>query len=263
MGITEFSLKTDRVTILVLLMIVLAGVLQYLDYPKQEDPSITIREAVVTAAFPGMATVRVEDLITRKLEEKIREIGEVDEIKSDSKTGLSIVHVILKDAVTNLEPVWQKLRNEMNDLKSELPEGTFGPFVNDEFGLTAVATIALWADGFSLAEMRDVARHLRDRLYSVKGIRKVELFGVQDEQVYLELNNTKMAQFGISPGVIVDTLRSQNIILPGGDINVDGQNLVIEPSGNFNDITEIESVAIPIPSMRSGLRSPEITICFL
>lgn len=247
MGITEFSLKTNRVTILVLLMIILTGVLQYLDYPKQEDPSITIREAVVTAAFPGMATVRVEDLITRKLEEKIREIGEVDEIKSDSKTGLSIVHVILRDAVTDLEPVWQELRNKMNDIKSELPEGTFGPIVNDEFGLTAVATIALWADGFSLAEMRDVARHLRDRLYAVEGTRKVELFGVQDEQIYLELNNAKMAQFGISPGVIVDTLRSQNIILPGGDINVDGQNLVVEPSGNFNDIAEIESLAIPIP----------------
>ena len=84
-GITEFSLNTSRVTILFLLLVFVTGLYAYLDYPKQEDPSITIREAVVTASFPGMSTGRVEDLITRKLEEKIREIGEVDYIKSDSK----------------------------------------------------------------------------------------------------------------------------------------------------------------------------------
>ncbi len=104
-GITAFSLNTSRVTILFLLLVVAIGFYAYLDYPKQEDPSITIREAVVTASFPGMSTVRVEDLITRKLEEKIREIGEVDYIKSDSKTGISILHVVVKDEITDLEPV--------------------------------------------------------------------------------------------------------------------------------------------------------------
>ena len=246
-SITEFSLKTERVTILFMAFVVLSGIYVFLDYPKQEDPSIVIREAVVTAMFPGMATTRVEDLITRKLEEKIREIGEVDDIKSDSKTGVSIIHVVARDEVKDLETVWQDLRNKMDDVKPELPEGTFGPLVNDEFGLTAVATIALWSDGFTLAEMRDVARNLRDRLYAVEGVKKVELFGVQDEQVYLELSNTKLAQYGVSPGVVVQTLKAQNIILPGGAINVDGTNVIIEPSGNFNQIAEIESVLIPIP----------------
>ena len=104
-GITGFSLNTTRVTISVLLFIAVAGVLIYLDYPKQEDPSIVIREAVVTAAFPGMSPQRVEDLITRKLEETIREIPEVKEIKSDSKTGASIIHVIVKDQFTDLKPI--------------------------------------------------------------------------------------------------------------------------------------------------------------
>ncbi len=247
MSITEFSLNTSRVTILFLVLVVGTGIFLFLDYPKQEDPSIVIREAVVTASFPGMSTERVENLITRKLEEKIREIAEVDDITSDSKTGTSIIHVILKDQVSDLEPIWQDLRNKMDDVRPELPRGTLGPFVDDEFGLTAVATIALWADGFSLAEMREVARNTRDRLYSVAGIRKVELYGIQDEQVYLELSNTKMAQFGISPGVVVATLQKQNIILPGGKIDADGQDIVIEPSGNFNDVSEIESVMIPVP----------------
>ena len=247
-SITEFSIKTDRVTVLFIILTILTGIFTFLDYPKQEDPTITIREAVVTTAFPGMSTLRVEDLITRKVEERIRQIGEVDEIKSDSKTGLSIIHVIVKDSVPDLEPVWQDLRNKMADLASQLPAGTLGPMVNDEFGLTAVATIALWSDGFTMAEMRETARNLRDRLYAVAGVRKVELFGIQDERVYLELKNAKMAQFGISPAVIIDTLKRQNIILPGGGVNVDGQNLTIEPTGNFDSVSEIESVFIPIPN---------------
>lgn len=246
-NITKFALDNARIAVLFLLMTAVSGVFIYLDYPKQEDPSITIREAVVTASFPGMVTERVEDLITRPLEEKIREIGEVDEIKSDSKTGISIIHVTVKDEITELEPVWQDLRNKMDDIKSDLPSGTFGPNVNDEFGLTAVVTLALWNDGFSLAEMRDVARDTRDRLYTVKGVRKVELYGVQDERIFLDLDDVKLAQFGIDPATIFTTLQEQNIILPGGEINVEGQSVIIEPSGNFDDVEAIEQVIIQVP----------------
>ncbi len=245
--ITEFSLKTERVTILFLILVAVSGILAFLDYPKREDPSIVIREAVVTASFPGMATERVEDLITRKIEEKVREIGEVDTIKSDAKTGLSITHVIVHDHVTDLPGVWQDLRNKMADVRADLPSGTIGPLVNDEFGLTSVATIALWADGFSMADLRETARDLRDQLYSLEGISKVELYGVQEEQVYLELSNAKMAQFGVSPGIVAATLRAQNIILPGGAINVDGRYVIVEPSGNFSSVDDIASVLVPIP----------------
>jgi multidrug efflux pump subunit AcrB len=205
-----------------------------------------------------MSPERVEDLITRKLEEKIREIGEVEDIESDSKTGISIVHVIVHDEFVDLEPIWQDLRNKMSDIRSELPEGTRGPFVDDEFGLTAVATVALWSDGFSLAEMRDVARDLRDRLYSVSGVRKVELYGVVEEQVYLEVSGIRLSELGISPAVIVDSLRRQNVILPGGEFEVDGQNIVIEPSGNFDEISAIEAVPVPIPGTDQTVPLDEI-----
>ncbi len=246
-GITQFSLNNSRITVLALLAVIVTGVFAYFDYPKREDPSIVIREAVVTASFPGMSPERVENLITRKLEEKIREMPEVDKILSDSTTGSSVVHVGLHDRYVDVEPIWQDLRNKMNDIASELPEGTFGPFVNDDFGLTAVATIAIWSDGFTLAEMREVARRTHDRLYSLGGINKVEIFGIQSEHVFLDLSNAKMAKFGVSPGVILDTLHRQNVILPGGRISVEGQNLIVEPSGNFNDVAEIESVIIQIP----------------
>ncbi len=246
-GITSFALEKNRVTVLFLLIMSVAGFLAYLTYPKQEDPSIQIREALVWAYFPGMAPQRVEDLITRKLEEQIRLLGDVDYIKSDSKRGMSFMHVIARDEVPVLETVWRDLRDKLNDVAPSLPKGTIGPFVNDEFGLTAVATIALRAEGFSLAEMRLVARDLRDRLYSLKGIRRVELFGVQDQRVFLELSSAKLAEYDISPGVVVQTLQQQNIILPGGLIDVRGQNVVIEPSGDFDNVSDIEDVIIPIP----------------
>ena len=172
---------------------------------------------------------------------------EVDKIISTSKTGVSIVHIDLKDQISVLEPVWQDLRNKMDDVRPELPEGTVGPIVNDDYGLTAIATIALWSDGFSLAEMREVARDTRDDLYTLSGIKKVEIFGIQEERIFIEVENAKMAQLGINPITIVRTLQAQNIILPGGNFNVDGQNVTIEPSGNFNDVNAIQSVFVPVP----------------
>jgi multidrug efflux pump subunit AcrB len=246
-GITAFALNSNRVTVLFLLLAAIAGLASFQSYPKQEDPSIQIRDALVWAYFPGMPPRRVEDLITRKLEEQIRLLGAIDYIKSDSKNGMSLLHVIPRDEVPDLKKVWRDLRDKLVDIAPDLPKGTIGPFINDEFGLTAIATIALWADGFSLAEMRLVARDLRNRLYRLDGVRRIELFGVQDQRVYLELSNAKLAAFGISPGVVIDTLQQQNIILPGGLIDVKGQNIIIEPSGDFNSVSEIEDVIITVP----------------
>ncbi len=216
--ITEFAIEVNRITVVALVGIVVAGALIFVDYPRQEDPSIQIREAIVVAAFPGMDVYEIEDLITFKIEEKVREIGEVDDIWSISKSGLATVHLELADWVRgkDVETVWKNLRNRMDDLASELPAGTIGPIVNDEFGLTAVATIALWSDGFSLKDMRTVARGARRRLDAVKGVKTIETFGVQQERVFLEVSNAKLARLGIGPDAIVETLRAQNILLPGG-----------------------------------------------
>jgi len=246
-GITSFALNYNRFTVLFLLLMVFAGFFSFLTYPKQEDPSIQIREALVWAYFPGLPPQRVEELITRRLEEQIRLLGAVDYIESDSKRGMSFMHVVARDEVPDLKKVWRDLRDKLVDVAPDLPKGTIGPFINDEFGLTAVATVALWAEGFSLAEMRIVARNLRDRLLALNGIRRVELHGVQEQRVFLELSNAKLAEFGISPGVVVRTLQEQNIILPGGLIDARGQNIVIEPSGDFNSVSEIEDVIITIP----------------
>ncbi len=253
--ITEFAITLNRITILVLIGIPILGLLVFLDYPRQEDPSIEIRQAIVTASLPGLDARQVEDLITRKIEEKIREIGEVEDVWSTTKDGSTIIHAEVADWVGGAEipAVWQTLRNHMSDVAPELPAGTLGPFVNDRFGLTAVATIALWSDGFSLEEMRRVARDVRRQLDGLRGVETIEVFGVQPERVFLDVSNARLASLGIQPNVIVDTLRAQNLILPGGMIDAEGRNIIIEPSGTFRDVEEIEEVLIPIPGTQKTI----------
>jgi multidrug efflux pump subunit AcrB len=257
-AITRFSLGTSRLTMVVIATIILLGITQFFSFPRQEDPPIVIREIVVTAFFPGMKPADMEELVTRHLEAQMRTLPELDDIWSDSKHGVAVIHAETRDEVEDLDLVWQKVRNKMADIKPELPAGTIGPFVNDEFGLVAVADIALWADGFSMAEMRIVARDIRDRLYELDGIRKIDLYGVHDEQVFLDFSTTRLAQFGITGEEIFNTLVEQNVVLPGGTFDAANQDVIVEPSGNFQSIEDIENVEITIPDTRQTIRLKDI-----
>ena len=252
-AITRFSLDFRRLTIVFIAAVIFIGIFLFLDFPRQEDPPITIREVVVTAFFPGLDASDMEELITRRLETELRTLPELDNIWSDSKNGMMIIQAETRDEFDDLDLIWQKVRNKMSDTRPELPSGTIGPFVNDEFGLTAVATIALWSDGFSMADMRIVARDIRDRLYELPGIRKIELFGVHEEQVFLKFSATRLAGFGISVAEIINTLVEQNIVLPGGRVDAAERNVVVTPSGNFRSVEDIENVEFIIPETRQTI----------
>ena len=255
-GITAFALNNSRTVIMTIFLIVVGGIYAFTALPKLEDPLITIREALVVATYPGMPVEQVERLIARPIEEKIRSMGEIDKIKdSTSKVGQYLVHVTIKDEVPseNLPQVWKLLRNRMDDVKPDLPEGTIGPRVDDTFGDTSVATIALWADGFSMAEMHETARQIRERLNMLKGILKIDLTGVQDERIYLEVSNAKIAQLGIDTADIGKSLREQNILLPGGRINLNDVDVIVEVQGRFKSIEEIEEVLIPISGTQATI----------
>jgi multidrug efflux pump len=255
-GITDFALNNSRTVIVIMLGIFFGGIILFTKIPKLEDPYITIREALVVAKNPGMSVEKVERLITRPIEEKIRSMGEVDDIKdSASKVGECIIHVTIKDEVPaeDLPQVWKLLRNRMGDVASTLPEGTIGPMVNDTFGDTSVATIALWSDGFTMAEMHETARKIRERLNLMEGIQKIDLTGVQEERIYIEFSNAKMAQIGIEPGVIGETIKQQNIIRPAGRINMNGVEIVLETLGSFNDLEEIGDVLIPVAGTQATI----------
>jgi multidrug efflux pump subunit AcrB len=255
-GITAFALNNSRTVVMTLLLIILGGTTAFVRLPKLEDPLITIREALVYAKYPGMPVEQVERLLTRPIEEKIRSMGEIDRIKdSTSKFGECLIHVIIKDEVPSeqLAATWKLLRNRMADVKPELPEGTLGPMVDDTFGDTSVATIALWSDGFSIAEMHETARQIRERLNMMKGIQKVDLTGVQDERIYIDVSSSRIAQLGIDTADIGKSLQEQNILLPGGRLNLNEIQLIVETRGRFTSIKEIEEVLIPISDTQASI----------
>lgn len=260
-SITDFALNNSRTVILSMVLIVLGGIYLFTQLPKLEDPPITIREALVAAEFPGMPVEQVERLITRPIEEKLRTMGEVDDIKdSTSKVGQCLIHVSIKDEVPSeeLPMVWKLLRNRMNDVKPVLPEGTIGPLVEDTFGDTSVATIALWSDGFSMAEMHEVARRSRERLNLLVGIKKIDMTGVQQQRIYLEVSNAKVSQLGVETGSIAKVLREQNILLPAGRLDVNGIEVIIETLGRFESLEELEEVLIPISGTQGSVALRDI-----
>ena len=260
-SITDFALNNSRTVILSMALIVLGGAYLFTQVPKLEDPPITIREALVSAQYPGMPVEQVERLITRPIEEELRTMGEVDDIKdSTSKVGQCLIHVSIKDEVPaeELPMVWKLLRNRMDDVKPELPEGTTGPSVQDTFGDTSVATIALWSDGFSMAEMYETAREIRERLNLLEGIKKIDMTGQQEERIFLEVSNAKVAQLGVEIDSIGKELRRQNILLPGGSIDVDGVEVVVETLGRFESLEEIGDVLIPISGTQATVALRDI-----
>ena len=134
MSFTGKAIKNDRVTIVMLLIILFAGLITYNSMPRSEDPGFIIRTAVVQTIFPGASPERVEQLITDKLEKAIQELPEIDFISSNSRSGVSVIYVNIKESYTEMRPIWDNLRRKVQRAAGDLPEGIVGPIVNDEFG---------------------------------------------------------------------------------------------------------------------------------
>ena len=150
MNLTKIAFEYKKSVLLIISLLIINGIFAYLTLPAQEDPNITIREAIVSTTFPGMSPERVEQLITKKLEEELRKIPEVKDLTSASSSGLSTIHVSIQDRYFNLDDIWQDVRNRVNAAYANMPKGTSTPFVNDDFGDVSVITLALTADGFSM-----------------------------------------------------------------------------------------------------------------
>ncbi|MDJ0865436.1 MAG: efflux RND transporter permease subunit [Myxococcota bacterium] len=247
MTLTEAALARPRFTAVFALALAVIGLSQCPSHPSQEDPEFTIREAVVTTQFPGMSAERIEDLITREVEEAARKIPEVKRIRSSSRAGVSVVRVELYDRYFDLDPIWADLRNEMEDLRRELPKGTRGPFVNDDFGRVAVATIAITGAGFGFDELHAVAKRLRQELYLVAGTSQVDIFGEQERAIFVEVDTARLGEYDVAPGALFAALSDQNVILPGGRFDVGGYDFLVEPTGRFKRLEEVGEVRVSTP----------------
>ncbi|PWG63521.1 efflux RND transporter permease subunit [Spiribacter halobius] len=246
---SELAFRWRPLVYLVTAVLMAVGAWSYFTLPAQEDPKITIREAVVTTHYPGLSASRVERLITKTLEEAIRQVPEVEAIRSTSLPGTSLIHAEVDDRYFDLDPIWQDLRNRVDAARAELPEGTGRPRVNDDFGDVAVLTAALTADsGFSWGERLDIAQHLRDMLYAVPGTHRIDLLGVQPERVYVETDDSRLAELGLSPGDIDRAVSRHNTIRPGGELDTGKRSFPIEPTGNFPDVGALGDTLVRLPA---------------
>ena len=258
--LTRFGITRSRLTILVMIGLIVQGLLVYATMPKRENPAITIRNALVTVQFPGMSPDRMEDLIVVPVERAAREIGEVEDINTLISTGRAVVTLTVYDSVPKeqLDGIFQDIRNKMEDLKNDLPSGTQGPFVNTNYGDVAIATVAVTGEGFSDAEIKDAAEDLREHLYTVDGVSKVSLFGVQEERIWLEIDSRKLAAVGVQINQVLSDLSAQNVILPAGELDADGVNLILEANGDLKSVEEIGDLLTKVQGQAGFVRLKDL-----
>ena len=250
MDLTRMAIEKNRVTAVALICLAVAGVMSYLSLPQSEDPGFIIRTATVVTYFPGASPARVEQLVTDKLEKAIQEMPELDVARSESKTGVSIIFVDIQERYRDMQPIWDKLRRKVDKARSDLPDGVIGPTVNDEFGDVFGILMMLTGDGFTYRELKEVADAVRDELLLIEDVAKVEIFGAQDERLFVEYSNARLAELGLSPTQLQQILAARNILIPGGDITTPYERIVLEPSGNFESVDELRRTVINLPNSR-------------
>ncbi len=249
MSITAIALKRARFTLVAALGLVMAGLWMLPGFPSTEEPTVPVRVATVEAYLPGASSERVEQLVARPLEERLREVPNVQHVDATIRPGGTFLYVQLRDATpeADMPATWQRLRAKVADVAGTLPEGTIGPLVNDEFGRVAVRSIALTAPGYTDGQRQDAARALRDALLQVEGVERVSLHGVREEEVLVELSPARLAEHGLDAGAVAAALGGRNRIAPSGELVLDGRALALDPLDEVPDAHALAGVLVPLP----------------
>lgn len=246
-NLTRHALGASRLTLFVALLILIAGVTTFLSFPTQEEPSVTIRDALVSIQFQGLPSERVEELLARPTEEKLRELSQIKTIATTIHPGSVIIQVTARDEIKDLGVLWQQVRNKVNEAGASFPSGTQGPFVDDNFGRVAVASIAVTAPGYSMSEMRGPLKRLREQLGGLPGIGQVTLHGLQDQQLSIDFNPQRMAGLGLSPQQLLQQLQQQNVLAPGGIADIGGQITTLTVTGEVLSVEQLRQLPIQLP----------------
>lgn len=251
MNLTQFSLQNNRTAYVLLGVLLLAGFMAFQSMPRAYDPGFTIRAAQVITYLPGASSERIEQLVTDKIEEVIQEMPELDFVKSESRTGVSIVIVNIKESYTNMRPIWDSLRRKVDGVIPDLPEGVVGPYVNDEFGDVFGMVLTITGEGFSYAELEKIAKDSRREYLRLSDAAKVDIFGVQEQRIFVDYDNARLSELNISPYQLSQILGSRNIVSPGGAITLGPEYIVLEATGNFESVEDIANTVIRIPDSQT------------
>ncbi|HUL89659.1 MAG TPA: efflux RND transporter permease subunit [Pseudolabrys sp.] len=221
---------------LILFLIVMfgaAGLLSYRILGRAEDPSFTIKVAVVTAMWPGATAAEMQAQVADPVEKKLQELPYFDKVTTYTKPAFTAMQVAFKDNTPAREvpELFYQLRKKISDIKDDLPAGLVGPSVNDEYGDVDSILYMLTGQGADYAQMKKVAEALRQRLLKVKDVTKVNLYGTQDEKIYVEFSNAKLATLGITTEQIFQSLARQNAVVPAGIVESAAQRVPLRVTG--------------------------------
>ncbi len=244
---TRWFINNNRVTWVLVAVLIFSGLNAYVAMPQAEDPGFTIRTAVVITFFPGASPERVEQLVTDKIEREVQQIPELDFVESTSRTGVSEVYVNIRQSETAMRPIWDDLRRKIDATRPELPREIIGPIVNDDFGEVFGIAYALTGEGYTYRELKDAADQIRDAMLRVDDVARVEITGAQEERVFVEFSNARLGELNLSPAQLGQLLQSQNIVIPGGEVTVGPERIALEPSGSFQTVEELAESVITLP----------------
>ena len=248
LNLAEWAIKHKPVVYFFIFFILLGGLWSYFHLGRSEDPDFTIRQAVVSAAWPGATAEKITEQVTDPLEKKLQDTKGLDYLKSFTHDGKTVIYVNLKDSVKkeDIQTRWHEVRNLVNDEKASLPAGVYGPYVNDRFDDVYGSIYAVTGDGFSYEEKRKSAEMLRRRLAAVEDVQKVELLGVQEQNMYIEMDQNKLASFGMNPSDVFRILQQQSAMMPAGTIHTSSRNVAIRVDGLLGSVEALENIPIHV-----------------
>lgn len=245
-NLSAWALANQQLVAFFLLVVMVCGVYSYDRLPRNEDPAFTIKTAVVSAGWPGATVLDTMNLVTEPIEKKLQEIPYLDFVESYTKSGESVVFIALKD---NTPPemvpdIWYKVRKKMQDLTPSLPVGVSPPSVNDEFDDTYGTIYGFVADGFTPRELRDYVEDMRSALLQVPNVGKIDILGVEEEQIVVEFSPRRMAGLGLDPAQVLQSIQAQNAVTPTGVVRTDAERISLRVSGAFTSEQSIRDITL-------------------
>ena len=245
-NLSEWALRNRALVVYAMLVVAMVGAWSYQRLGQSEDPPFTFKAMVVRTLWPGATAQDVAAQVTERVEKALMSTGEYEFIRSYSRPGESQVIFMARDSMRSRDvpELWYQVRKKVGDLRPQLPQGVVGPFFNDEFGDTFGNIYALTGRGFDYAVLKDYAERIELDLQRVPDVGKVELVGLQDEKVWIELDNAKLATLGIPLGAVRQALDQQNAVVPAGFFEGRDARVQLRVSGAFASVEDIRAFPV-------------------
>lgn len=245
-NLTELSLRHRTLVWYFIIVFTIGGIFAYESLGRMEDPAFTIRQMVISAAWPGATAEEMQEQVTDKLERRFQDTPGLKKIMSETRAGQTIIYLQLRDELdaSQIRPTWRDVRNFGEDAKHDLPDGVYGPYYNDRFDDVYGSVYAITGADYSYEELRAMAEDARRRILAVPRVQKVVLVGEQRERIYVEIALERLAQLGIPPTAITDALSAQDAMMTSGTLETASDTVHLRASGVFKNIEDIRALPI-------------------